>query len=138
MPEETGSNARLKLPRTLVTHLLREAQTKGPTSGFLLGKTGMALHCAPLASDADVRTALAAHTEPPFAFYRASPGLTHGPALEDLAALTGVVDCYLGISLDTKGVLQLRAWRLTGGQAAPLDVAIVESETAHGGKFTAP
>lgn len=131
MPEDTGPNPRLSLPRTLVTQLLRAAQTQSPIQGFLLEQTGMALCCAPLPSGADVRAALAAQPKPPFAFYRAASGLSCGPATEDLVALLGVVDCYLGISLDTKGVLQLRAWRLTGDRVRPLDVAIVESvETA--------
>lgn len=115
----------LRLPRPLVNQLLRHAQRATERSqGWVLRDARGELQAKPLAAETDLATAPATV---PFAFYRSFKA-DHGPlTAEETAALAKRTALYIEMALDTKGVLQLRAWRLEGRQATPLDVAITDS-----------
>ncbi len=49
------------------------------------------------------------------------------PAAQDVRLLTGITAFYLGIFLETKGVLQLRGWRLKEAQMQAVDINITET-----------
>lgn len=119
----------LRLPRTLVNHLLRQAQrAAGLSQGFVLRDRHGRYQCEPLATNADLHAAaLRARTQAPLAFYRSSSAPLPPLADAQTAALADCTGLYLDIALDTKGVLQLRGWRLADGHVTPLAVAITES-----------
>lgn len=82
----------------------------------------------PLPTEADSLAATAsALPDVPFAFYRSFKSGHNALTAGEIAALAKCASFYLEMSLDTKGVLQLRAWRLENSQATPLDVAIMDS-----------
>ncbi|MGH8291951.1 MAG: hypothetical protein ACRESA_00590 [Gammaproteobacteria bacterium] len=124
MPDDTPH-----LPRALVNQLLRQAQqAAGPAQGFVYCNDRGHYQCAPLAAKADLRlAALQARAHAPLAFYRSSNAPLPPLAGAQTAALAGCTGLCLDIALDTKGVLQLRGWRLADGHATPLEVAIAES-----------
>ncbi|MBU6420624.1 MAG: hypothetical protein KGL98_04550 [Gammaproteobacteria bacterium] len=119
----------LRLPRTLVNQLLRQAQrTAGLAQGFVIRDRQDRYRCVPIPTDADLnKVALRARTQAPLAFYRSSNMPLPPLAAAQTAALADCTGLFLDIALDTKGVLQLRGWRLADGHATPLEVAITES-----------
>lgn len=121
------------LPRPLVNQLLHAAQqTKSVSQGFILHRGHRHFSYAPLPANADlVRAAqqLCGQDERLFAFYRTSHHPLPPPAAAELQAIAGLVSIYLGIALDIKGVLQLRAWSIDGSGTVELDVAIREPGT---------
>ncbi|MDE2070791.1 MAG: hypothetical protein KGJ04_05965 [Gammaproteobacteria bacterium] len=119
----------LRLPRTLVNQLLRQAQrAAGLSQGFVLRDRHGRYQCEPIAANADLRlAALQARAHAPLAFYRSSNAPLSPLADAQTAALASCTRLSLDIALDTKGVLQLRGWRLANGHATPLEVAITES-----------
>lgn len=118
----------LQLPRPLVNQLLHQAQqATGFSQGFVLRDAHGRYHCAPLPATADLGAAAArACPKLPFAFYRSSS--TPLPTLntKESAALGVCTTLYLGMALDTKGVLQLRAWQIDGPEPIELEVSIHE------------
>lgn len=119
----------LQLPRILVNQLLRQAQrAAGLSQGFVIRDRRGDYQCEPLAANADLHTAaLQARARAPLAYYRSSNTPLPPLAAAQTAALASCTGLSLDIALDTKGVLQLRAWRLADGHATPLEVAITES-----------
>ncbi|MHB8425986.1 MAG: hypothetical protein ACYDB9_12725 [Gammaproteobacteria bacterium] len=121
----------LLLPRPLVNQLLHQAQTTTSFArGFILGRPGSSLRCQPLPAGTDLESAISAlrgHPTPPFAFYRSSSAAVQAPAAQDARLLTGITAFYFGIFLETKGVLQLRGWRLKGEQMQAVDINITET-----------
>lgn len=98
----------LTIPRRLVQQVFHHAQ-RGFASG-LIGESRGALRPYPLASDADLAAqceALQARGEQLFAVYHVHPEGPHAPA----AAEQNAAHYVFIISLDTRGVLQLHAWR---------------------------
>lgn len=124
MPDKT-----LQLPRTLVNQLLRQAQlAAGLTQGFVFCESSGRYRCEPVAADADLSAAAGqAQARTAVAFFRSSHAPLTPLTREQMAALGGGTTLYLDIALDTKGVLQLRAWRLGDNQATALEVAITEA-----------
>lgn len=123
--------AHISLPRTLVNRLLRMAQ-QGPgfSQGFVRNDAHAHFECVALLDGISLAAQIGhmkSHDTRRFAYYRAAheplPALT--PV--ELTALVTCTALYLGIALDTKGVLQLYAWRLTDNRVIPLDVGITES-----------
>ena len=68
---------------------------------------------------------LAQDGERVWALYCSDPGKIHVPNPSELARLS--VPRFLGVSLGTKGVLQLRGWRIDGARFRELEVAIRET-----------
>ena len=124
MPDKT-----LRLPRTLVNQLLRQAQqAAGVTQGFVFCEGSGRYRCEPVAANADLSApAGRAQACTPVAFFRSSHAPLTPLAREQMAALGGRTTLFLDMALDTKGVLQLRAWRLADNQATALEVNITEA-----------
>lgn len=120
MPTET-----LCLPRPLVNQLLRQAQRAAERSqGWVLRDARGELQAVPLDAETGLTTAPAGRS---FAFYRSFKANRRLLSADETAALAKHTSLYLEMSLDTKGVLQLRAWRLENRQATLVDVAITDS-----------
>lgn len=120
----------LTLPRETVLRLLHQAQL-GDGAGLLVRRPGGALDVRGV--DADARTEelsrqLAARSETAFAFYRTAAQTN--PETRDLSRWSGLTQLFLSVSVGTKGVLQLRAWRSTGGTAVPVELALAEESEA--------
>lgn len=124
----------LQLPRPLVNQLLHAAQSALDSIRWgLIGARGRTpAHCYPLAAlDAEsisaIRHQLERQDETLFAAYRTDAGDAQAPDLTGLDALGIRVPLVLGISLGTKGVLQLRGWRVEAQRLVALEVSISES-----------
>ena len=110
----------LALPRTLVMELLHRAQV---APGIEL--TVLRLQDGKLS----LRPAKGATT---FASYRAT---TDGvaPTTDEMRRYRYNAPLLLQAALGTRGVLQLKAWRLDGDSAQPLDVELTEDEAQGNG-----
>lgn len=104
------------LPRPLVLKLLRRAQVD-PGAGFIVRAPGGRLRLTALADDTDSDV---------FAFYRTSPQVA--PAEEDVARWQSRTRLFLGVSVGTKGVLQLRAWRVGTAGLEAVEISLAEEE----------
>ena len=101
----------LFLPRRLAIRLLAEAQKSpnGEIHGLVGAKDQEPVSVHPASSGLD-QAALRARGETLWAVYRSQPAAAMAPAgsSDDCAR-------FLAVSLDTKGVLQLRCWKFEGG-----------------------
>lgn len=125
------SNTRLDLPRQLINQLLHAAQSMPDKVhwGVIGAHDNSPVHCYRLESDDDTGLAhlqhkLAARGETLFAWYRADPGAANTPDLTELGMLDARVNLVFSISLGTKGVLQLRGWRVDGNKLSELEVGL--------------
>ncbi|MGH8400918.1 MAG: hypothetical protein ACRESU_07435 [Gammaproteobacteria bacterium] len=124
----------LKLPRPLVNQLLHIAQTApaGTSWGIIGARDTMPTHCYPLelldvTAIAAVQRKLESRNEIIFAWYRVDSSGIKAPAVSELEVAGVSAPLLLGISLGTKGVLQLRGWRIEGQQLAELGIRISET-----------
>lgn len=119
----------LRLPRTLVNQLLRQAQqAAGITQGFVFREGSGRYRCELVAANADLSVAARhAQARTPVALFRSSHAPLTPLAGEQMAAFSAHTALFLDIALDTKGVLQLRAWRLADNQATVLEINITEA-----------
>lgn len=123
----------LLLPRSLVNRLLHIAQTavNGSTWGLIGACNATPVHCYPFAH-LDVANVIAAQSrlkqqgDNLFALYRTDAGEVQAPDMNGLDTSGISVSLFLDISLGTKGVLQLRGWRIQARQLVPLDMGISE------------
>lgn len=124
MPVET-----LQLARPLVNQLLHQAQlSPGFSQGLVLRDEHGHYQCRPLPTNADLSSpALRERWPAAFAFYRSSKTVLAPLIRQQLTTLSDITTLCLDIALDTKGVLQLRAWRLADGQTTQMDVSITEA-----------
>ena len=131
MAEETH----ISLPRILVNQLLHAAQS-APDSirwGIISGRDGKPEHCHGLNGSPPpamhtiraLQQTLAQDGERVWALYCSDPGEIYVPNPSELARLS--VPRFLGVSLGTKGVLQLRGWWTDGARLRELEVAIRET-----------
>lgn len=106
----------IALPRPLVLKLLHLAQVD-PGAGLIIRTPDGALRLAALADgvESDI-----------FAFYRTAPRAA--PAEEDVARWQTRTRLFLGVSVGTKGVLQLRAWQPGAAGLEPVEVSLAEEE----------
>lgn len=132
MPEEIALE--LNLPRPLVNQLLHIAQiaSNGTSSGIIGVRDRTLTRCYPLEyldtnGIAAAQRKLEASSEIVFAWYRVDSNGLKTPDVSDLQAIGISVPLLLGISLGTKGVLQLRGWRIEGQQLTGLDISISET-----------
>lgn len=129
---------RVVLPRAVVNHLLAEAQ--GASGGRTLGVVGalggvpQRCHRLPEAADgADALRVLQGAGEELFALYEAHP---HQPAHPEPTALArwglpGLL--YLPLCLDTRGVLEIRGFRLHAGGVREVALELAGPDDAHAG-----
>jgi hypothetical protein len=98
------------LPRPLVLKLLHLAQ-QGPGSGFI-------------SRHADGSFKIGAVDDAPFAFYRIGSQAVFETG--DIERCRGLTSLMLSVSVGTKGVLELQAWRIAGEGAEPVEVILAE------------
>jgi len=126
---------RLNLPRPLINRLLHAAQSLPDAVhwGLIGADRNSPAHCYPIKQLDSTQFALAREKldkrgETLFAIYRSDPADMPMP-MPDIQEIKspGIEAPYLlSVSLGTKGVLQLRGWRIEGGQLSALDVGISE------------
>ena len=132
----------LKLPRPLVNTILTQAQQspENEVCGLIGGREGQAQHCYPIDNTAldqarryqmDPREQIEAMRqmrdsgEELIAIYHSHP---HAPALPseiDLAEAEYTEVVYLIVSLNTVGVLEMTAFRITNKQAHELVLELI-------------
>jgi proteasome lid subunit RPN8/RPN11 len=132
----------VQLPRVIVNQLLRHAQ-QSPSDevcGLIGAKDGVAVHCYAIANVASAPQRLFAMDpaqqiaamramrelgETLFAIYHSHPTDPSYPSHTDLRQANYPEALYLIISLRTKGVLEMRGFRLSGETVIeiPLEVA---------------
>ena len=134
-------NERIHLPRPLINQLLHHAQ-RSPAAevcGLVGAKAGVAVRCYPVANvAADPRRlfamdpaqqiaalrALRNRGEELFAIYHSHPSTPPLPSTTDLAQAAYPEALYLIISLQTRGVLEMRGFRLKDGTVAEVELEI--------------
>lgn len=129
------------LPRSLVNRLLAHAQhsPEAEVCGLIGARDGEPVHVYPVpnaAPDAARRFAMEpaaqiramaemrARGETLFAIYHSHPHAPATPSARDLAEAAYAEALYLIISLDTRGVLDLRGFRLHGGDVEPVNLTL--------------
>ena len=131
----------VKLPRTLVNQLLHHAQQAEDKEvcGFISSRQGVPIHAYPVANIAVIPACRFAmdpagqinalrlvreRGEELFAIYHSHPSSPATPSLIDLEEAGYPEALYLIISLNTKGVLEVRGFRLNGHDAkeVPLEL----------------
>ncbi len=118
------------LPRPLVNTMLHHAQLApgSEVCGLIGARDGVPTRCYPVANVAaepghlfrmdprgqiDAMRTMREHGENLFAIYHSHPASPPAPSNIDLKEAGYPEALYLIISLDTKGVLEMRGWRLT-------------------------
>ncbi len=131
------------LPRSLVNRLLADAQThpEEEVCGLVGARDGRASTLYPVpnvSSDpgrlfdmdpkalVDAMRTLRERGESLFAIYHSHPHAPAVPSAEDLRQAAYPDAIYLIVSLDTKGVLEMRAWRLREGRAEEIELELEE------------
>jgi len=124
----------INLPRTLVNQLLHAAQ-QHPSQvywGIISGHDGNPEHCHALNEGpqpswqvfSTLRKALTQDQEQAWALYCSTTQEIRVPNSSELERMK--IPRYLGISLGTRGVLQLRGWQIEDSQLRERDVMIRE------------
>ncbi len=131
------------LPRTLVNRLLADAQThpEAEVCGLVGARGGQATSVYPVPNVSgdptrlfdmdpkgliDAMRTLRERGETLFAIYHSHPHAPAVPSAEDLRQLAYPEAVYLIISLNTAGVLEMRAWRLHEDRAEALELELEE------------
>lgn len=136
-------NQDIQIPRKITTQLLHLAQISPDTEvcGLIGGKNGLPTHCYPVTNTADQPqqrflldakqqiTALAQmreRGEELFAIYHSHPTAPAQPSAMDLELAAYPEALYLIISLNTKGVLEMRGFRLEQGSFKEVTLSLSE------------
>ncbi|MDE2235354.1 MAG: hypothetical protein KGK44_07355 [Gammaproteobacteria bacterium] len=129
-----AENKAILLPRTLVNQILHAAQSTASQVhwGFIADRDGMPEKCHaldnPLPSPAEFSCLMQQfdkHGQQPWAIYSLAPG---DPVLPEPAVLQDLgITRFLAVSLGTRGVLQLRGWRVENDALTEIPVETVES-----------
>lgn len=134
---------RVELPRTIAMALLQQALNAGDKEicGLVGAGTDGALRVIPVRNaareperrfDMDARELIDAmkqlreRGERLFAIYHSHPHSAPEPSDTDIAELAHPEVLHLIVSLEIRGVLQLRGWRIKGSAAEAVDVGIAE------------
>ena len=105
------------LPRRLAIRLLALAQqASGAIEGVVVERNGKPVAVRPKASDGDTV----------WARYRSHPAVDWQPSAADLGQWGPAGTLHLIVSIDTKGVLQLRCWALQDGKAVAHELKIAD------------
>ncbi len=122
---------RIALPRRLVNRLLAEAQhaAGGRTLGVVGAAGGAPTRCHRLAAGpAAAERALREAGETLFAFYEAHPRMPARPDAAKLARWDRPDLLYLPLCLDTRGVLEIRGFRLRAGRVSEVVLELAAPE----------
>ncbi len=135
---------RVELPRTLAIALLQHAQRtpEREVCGLLAARNGAACRVIPIrnaAADArhlfdmdereliDAMKSMRANGEELFAIYHSHPDAAPAPTRTDIERAGYPAVLHLIISLETRGVLQMRGWRLDSDAPRPVEVGVREA-----------
>ena len=129
------------LPRALTNELLHQAQL-GDTNeicGLIAARNGHASRCYPIpniaaepqrryimdpAGQINALRDMRENNEELFAIYHSHPSSPAEPSATDMAEASYPEALYLIISLNTKGVLEIRGFRLQDGQSREVELVI--------------
>lgn len=143
-PGKVSPMSTTTLPRTLVNQILRHAQQAAEDEvcgliGSLAGRPTRLYPVANIASDRstlfemepkaqiDAMRQMRERGEELFAIYHSHPHAPAQPSVRDMQEASYPDALYLIISLNTEGVLEMRAFRFTAQGAEPVDLAVEES-----------
>jgi proteasome lid subunit RPN8/RPN11 len=132
---------RIILPRHLVNHILHQAQISphAEVCGLITAKQGRAQRCIPVANVSDQPQRLFAmdpkgqidalrsmreQNEELFGIYHSHPHSPAEPSATDLDQAGYPEALYVIVSLNTKGVLEMRAFRLKGDKPEQVQLEI--------------
>jgi proteasome lid subunit RPN8/RPN11 len=127
----------LRLPRTLVNTILTQAQhsPENEVCGLIGGRNGQAEHCYPIDNTAldqarryrmdpkeqiDAMRNMRENGEELIAIYHSHPHAPALPSATDLAEAAYADAAYLIVSLNTVGVLEITAFRISNREAHEL------------------
>lgn len=131
----------IKLPRNIVNQILMHAQSSEAQEicGLVSEKNGQISHCYPVENTADdpvhffrmdaksqidALRVMRENGEDLFAIYHSHPDSEAYPSATDIQQSQYPDAIYMIVSLNTKGVLDLRAYQLNHGQVQPLELSI--------------
>lgn len=143
MTESFVSNTEIQIPRKLTNQLLHLAQLSPDLEicGLVASKNGIPCSCYPIANIAelpqqrfllDAKQQIAAmadlrnRNETLFAVYHSHPTTPPHPSLLDLEQFAYPDALYLIISLNIKGVLEMRGFKINQQQATEVPLTLVE------------
>lgn len=117
----------LVLPRRLAIQLMAEAQQAGDRAvgGVVAARGNVPVAVYP-AGAADATLPALRDGETLWAVYRSHPAAGWEPSAADLSGAGPADVLHLIVSVDTKGVLQLRGWRIRNGNAVQQELRIGE------------
>lgn len=129
------------LPRQLVNQILHQAQSSPEVEicGLIAARDGRPLRAEPVtnvsdqpqrlfamdpAAQIDAMRRMREHDETLFGIYHSHPHSPAVPSVTDLEQAGYPEALYLIVSLNTRGVLEMRGYRLSDGQAeeVPLEI----------------
>ena len=133
----------VELPRTLAIRLLAEAQRtpEREVCGLIAARESVPCRVIPVRNAADdarrlfdmderelvnAMKTMRENDETLFAIYHSHPQAAPVPSQADIARAGYPEKLHLIISLETKGVLQMRGWRFIDGQAVAVNVGVAE------------
>ncbi|MBW3568106.1 MAG: M67 family metallopeptidase [Proteobacteria bacterium] len=135
--------SRVELPRTLAIRLLHEA-LKAPdreVCGLIAARGSLPTRIIPVSNAAtnptrlfemdereliDAMKGIRESGEELFAIYHSHPDALPVPSDEDVRRAGYPEKLHLIISLQTKGVLQMRGWHFANGEAEAVDVGVAD------------
>lgn len=137
------STTEIQIPRKLTQQLLHHAQSspESEVCGLIGAKNHIPCSCYPVANSAeqpenrfllDAQQQIAAQVairekgEELFAVYHSHPTAPALPSATDLALANQPEALHLIISLDTKGVLEMRGFRIADGEAQEVILILAE------------
>ncbi|WP_031434807.1 Mov34/MPN/PAD-1 family protein [Methylomarinum vadi] len=133
----------IQLSRKITTQLLHQAQIspRAEVCGLIGGKDGIAVNCYPIENTAsnpasrfqlNAKQHIAAfkqmrdNGEELFAIYHSHPSTPAEPSATDLDMAEYPEALYLIISLNTKGVLEIRGFHIVDKQALEVTLSMTE------------
>ena len=133
----------IQIPRKLTQQILHHAQTSPDSEvcGLIGAKNGVPCSCYPIANSAEqpekrflldakqqiaAQVAMREKAEDLFAVYHSHPMAPAVPSITDIELACQPNVLYLIVSLDTKGVLEMRGFKIAEGQA--WEVILILSE----------
>jgi len=137
-----NTSEQIKLPRTLINQLMTHAQSREgeEVCGFIANRNGAPVKTYPVANIAtpadkrfemepraqvDTIREMREQGEEIFAIYHSHPSSPAAPSQRDIDEFSYPEALSLIISLDTKGVLEMRAFRMATDHAIEIAVEVV-------------
>lgn len=134
----------IRIPRKITTQLLHLAQISPETEicGLIGGINGLPTHCYPVANIAEhpaqrflldpaqqisVMKAMREQGETLFAIYHSHPTAPAQPSATDLEMAAYPDAIYLIISLNTKGILEMRGFKIADKIASEIELSLIEN-----------